>query len=1151
MILKFLKISLRFCTVLLCMLFFVPSGSGQGIRTEFGKNIIQYKDFDWYFFHTENFDVYFYSGGKELAQYTITQGNSFLKDIEARLDYPLGERITFIIYNSYNDFRQSNFNAPDQEETNPAGKTKALRTNAFIYFNGTHVDFAAQIRRGIARIIMNEIMFGGNLQERVQSNVLLNAPQWYIEGLIEYIGEDWSAAYESRLKAGIATERFKKFKKLTDEEQQLIGHSMWKYINDEYGESSVSNIIYIMRANKSIETGYLFVLGKTFNEVYDDWYNYEFNRLAKVGGTPPEGQELDKLKKVFRKGTVTQWDISGKGDYAGVVTNDIGKIRVWVVDLKTGKKKIIYKEGYRRKGIFDYSYPQIAWNPKQDILTVIYEKRSTPYYMHYNVEEKNPRKKKSDPQLITRIDRVLSFEYADNGRTAVMSAVHKGQSDIFVFDFRSQSLKELTDDIYDDIDPHFVYGSKGIAFTSNRPSASTMRIGANRQYTFNPSYDIYCFPNYAANRYKLLRLSESPANETVAMNYDSAYFSYLTDENGILNRNAVRLDSFFDYIRVIATYRDSAHNNDTLYFFQNNKSVIQLGKIPSDTNLIKVDTEFVYRDTLIVYPMTDRNENIEYYKIRHKTNTIYEFYQIKNKYHLYSVPLPKNIPASAVVRSKGTGYVRKTLKTTDNINTNFPPPIRVSRRQRVHADTAEKKTGIPPVINKDTGKIKNRTYYFQTEFPVPEAQKTVDGENSNGSKKTGISLLFAPKNTGLLKFPIPGPYFLSFSFDALTAQLDNGIITSPYLPYDPNDNTFMTPAINGLFKLGVTDMFKDYRIIGGFSVLGNLRGAQYFLSYENLKKRLDKKIMFFRSGETRDYDGTAFYRITSNELRMQLKYPFSETSSLRGDIFGRLDRTVYLTGEQATLGLADVNKIWSGGKLEYVFDNTINIGQNLYYGVRAKVYTEFYDQLNHRSTWFQVMGTDIRTYTKISRQIIWANRFAAATSVGSAKVVYFMGGVDDWIVPVFNQNNLVDPTQNYVYKALATPMRGFDQNVRNGSSYAVFNSELRVPIIKYIVNHPIRSSLLENLQIIGFFDAGSAWNGFNPFSLENAYNKTIYNQVPFVITVTSLRDPFVFGYGYGIRSVLLGYYVKLDWAWGIEDGIIGPQKTYFSLGYDF
>jgi len=526
----------------------------------------------------------------------------------------------------------------------------------------------------------------------VQSNVLLNAPQWYIEGLIEYIGEDWNADFENRLKAGIETGRFKKFKKLNEAEQLLVGHSMWKYVNDEYGESAVANIIYIMRANKSIETGYLFVLGKTFNEVYDDWYNHEQARIAKQNGSPPEGEEFTKLKRVFKKGIVTQWDISPKGDYAGVVTNDIGKVRVWVVDLKTGKKTIVYKEGYRRRGVFDYGYPLINWSTRGNILTIIFEKRSQPFYMHYDADEKIKRKRKSDKQVITRLDRVLSFEYGDNGHTAVISGVHNGQSDIYTFDFRTQALHQLTNDIYDDIDPHFVHGSKGITFTSNRPSTSLARVGANREYTFHNNYDIYYFPNYTANRNKLLRISQSGANETCAMDYDSTYFSYLSDENGIKNRYAVKLDSFFDHIMVVAQYKDSIKVNDTLYFFQNNKSAINLGAIAKDTNVLKIDTDFVYADTLYTYPLTDHNVNIENYKIKHKTNQILELYLVQGKYHLYSTPIPKNIPEAKIKPGKGANYVRKHQPKPDE-NVNVEPKNYKLRRVRP-GDTSFRATKI-------------------------------------------------------------------------------------------------------------------------------------------------------------------------------------------------------------------------------------------------------------------------------------------------------------------------------------------------------------------------------------------------------------------------------------------------------------------------
>ena len=47
------------------------------------------------------------------------------------------------------------------------------------------------------------------------------------------------------------------------------------------------------------------------------------------------------------------------------------------------------------------------------------------------------------------------------------------------------------------------------------------------------------------------------------------------------------------------------------------------------------------------------------------------------------------------------------------------------------------------------------------------------------------------------------------------------------------------------------------------------------------------------------------------------------------------------------------------------------------------------------------------------------------------------------------------------------------------------------------------------------------------------------------------KNPFLIGYGAGVRTMLLGYYVKFDYAWGLEDGIINKPIAYLTLGYDF
>ena len=88
-------------------------------------------------------------------------------------------------------------------------------------------------------------------------------------------------------------------------------------------------------------------------------------------------------------------------------------------------------------------------------------------------------------------------------------------------------------------------------------------------------------------------------------------------------------------------------------------------------------------------------------------------------------------------------------------------------------------------------------------------------------------------------------------------------------------------------------------------------------------------------------------------------------------------------------------------------------------------------------------------------------------------------------------------------------------------------------------------------MIVGFGDIGTAWNGTNPWSGENAYDNEIIESGPLTITIDSNREPIVAGYGFGVRSQLLGYWIRLDWAWGIEYNIILPRIFYFSMNLDF
>ena len=71
-------------------------------------------------------------------------------------------------------------------------------------------------------------------------------PDWYMNGLVSYLSEDWNAEVENHVKDGMLTGRYDKFNQLTGEEATYAGHAFWQFIAEKYGESSISNIIYLL-----------------------------------------------------------------------------------------------------------------------------------------------------------------------------------------------------------------------------------------------------------------------------------------------------------------------------------------------------------------------------------------------------------------------------------------------------------------------------------------------------------------------------------------------------------------------------------------------------------------------------------------------------------------------------------------------------------------------------------------------------------------------------------------------------------------------------------------------------------------------------------------------------------------------------------------
>jgi len=249
-----------------------------GSQMKFGKNRVQYQENFWNYYRFEKFDTYFYRGGNELAIYTSKSVEKHLKEVEAILDYTLENNLKIIVYNKQSEFKQSNIGLAVDEDYNVGGTTRIVGSKMIVYYEGDHAKLDKQIRAGIAEVVLNEMMYGGNWREVLRSSTLLALPDWFTKGLISYIAEPWSTETENRVKDGILSGRFGKINHLERDEAVIAGHAIWNYIADVYGATVISNVVYLAQVSRNTESGFMFVLGISLKSLSDDFNSYYKNK---------------------------------------------------------------------------------------------------------------------------------------------------------------------------------------------------------------------------------------------------------------------------------------------------------------------------------------------------------------------------------------------------------------------------------------------------------------------------------------------------------------------------------------------------------------------------------------------------------------------------------------------------------------------------------------------------------------------------------------------------------------------------------------------------------------------------------------------------------------------------------------------------------
>ena len=1090
---------------------------------EFGKNRVQYQKFKWKYYQTENFNSYFSQNGLALGKYVAQIAEAELKDIEEFVEYGLQRRANIVTYNNFDELQQSNIGIGIDWQ-NTGGVTKLVNNKMLLYFDGNHDNLRRNIRQGIAKILVDNMLFGDDLGEFAANQALLDLPKWLTDGYIAYAAENWSPALDDDLRSGVLAGRYRNFYQFAFDEPTLAGHSFWKYFADKYGKSKTTYFLYLARIYRNLNNASIKITKKKFKKVLEDF----------MVDVPQQYFKDLRGRRNVPKGQLSVSKVIDKKDYIRFNANPVSRSFSYaLVEFFQGKYSVVLVENFvSRKILLKYgirsgedeinpNYPLLAWDGKGTRLAVAYNEEGKLKLFIYDAA----RRVKILKQDLSMFDQVQDMKYMLDANTLLFSAVKSGQTDIFVYKIDKQTVEQVTNDVYDDLDPSFVAfpNKTGILYSSNRPSAKAV---SSEDSLPGKRLNIYLVDNWNKSDFKQIsKLTDLKfGNARFPSQYNTSHFTFVSDENGINNRYA----GFFTTARA---------GLDTLVFIGDEvlrnppkSEVDSMLKEWKKADIDSVGFVSITNDSSYVFPLSNYQSSMLETRTAGDNQQVSEVVKLGNVKLLYRLKVDENVLRRRNVTARPSEYMKKVM------------------------DDARRVAGKTVILQnqKQVDTTKKQSDFFLSEFQDEKKDSTKLGKVVESQE--------IPAQTVLKKAKVyeyrPPKFFTDY---AVTGFNNTVFVINKYQPYAggagpinlSNGNPF-----NGLIRMGTSDLMEDMKFLGGFRISSDLNDYDVMFSFLNQRKRLDWGVTYYRNSK-KIVVGTNVGNFVAKEFEnyylINLKYPFDKVRSLRATIGPRFDRIAISSRNRISLNAPDFTTTHGQVSLAYVHDNTISPAQNIWYGLRYKIYMDWFTQLSKiRSTEGKFLynaGFDARHYLPIYRNIIWAVRGAGDFSWGNQKVVYYLGGVDNWLSPKFNENNPPDNDVTYTYQSLAVNLRGFKQNIANGNNAIVINSEIRVPVFTSFLNKPINNAFLRNFQVVQFFDLGTAWNG--------AFDKLerpgiMYGNPPVTVQLRAGGiGPFAGGYGFGARSVVLGYFLRFDAAWEMKSFFKGKPMYYLALGLDF
>ncbi|HTK82243.1 MAG TPA: biopolymer transporter Tol [Bacteroidota bacterium] len=515
--------------------------------TPFGKNKVQYTEFEWFYIQSAHFDVYFSQGGEYIADFTADVAESAYTSISKSFRYQITQRVPIVVYNSHNDFQQTNV-VNEYLEEGIGGVTELFKNRVVLPFEGDYKKFRHVIHHELVHAVINDMFYGGSIQSIITNNITLQLPMWFNEGLAEYEALKWDTNSDMYLRDATVHEYLSRIDQLNGYAAYRGGQSVWYYLATKYGDQKIGEILSRVKGARSVDQGFRSAIGLSVEELSERWQKEQkvlyWPDIAKREEPADYARRLTDHKKdgSFYNTSPT---ISPQGDRLAFISNRDDYFDVFLMNTIDGSIQDKVIKGQRTADFEELHLltPGMSWSSDGKKLALATKSGSRDAIIIIDVDSGHEQK------IELNLDGIFSIDWstAEGGSQGKLAFVGNkyGRSDIYTYDLDTKQLANLTDDVFSDADPAWSPDGKTIYFSSDRTThlepASTPANFRMQEYDFSQA-DLYKIDVPTRQISRITNLPNSDETSPVPT-ADGKHLLFISDVNGINNIYSADLDS--------------------------------------------------------------------------------------------------------------------------------------------------------------------------------------------------------------------------------------------------------------------------------------------------------------------------------------------------------------------------------------------------------------------------------------------------------------------------------------------------------------------------------------------------------------------------------------------------------------------------------